>query len=222
MQFNETWGEMKPLKTIKMPIPTFPVYALPEIVKKYVEAVSEHTQTIVDMAAVVALGTLATCNQKKFVVFDEYIEPLNLYTVLVAEPGERKSSVLQCFTKFIKEFQKEENIRRKVAINQYKIHRELLENEIKLLKEPKKNMPDDLSEILLEKTEQLDSLNEVKPLRMFTDDVSPEALVTLLSKNNGAMSVISAEGGIFDIIAGRYSNKPNLDVFLKAHCCDEE
>lgn len=46
---------------------------MPEIMKNYVLAVAEHTQTTPDMSAVVALGTLATCNQKKFVVYDEYV-----------------------------------------------------------------------------------------------------------------------------------------------------
>ncbi len=36
------------------------------------------------------------------------------------------------------------------------------------------------------------------------------------------MAVISAEGSIFDIIAGRYTGqKVNLDVWLKGHCGDE-
>jgi Protein of unknown function (DUF3987) len=37
-------------------------------------------------------------------------------------------------------------------------------------------------------------------------------------ENGEAMSLISDEGGIFDIMAGRYSNGvPNLDLFLQAH-----
>lgn len=48
--------------------------------------------------------------------------------------------------------------------------------------------------------------------------MSPEALTTLLAQNNGAFSVISAEGGIFDILGGRYSKNPNLDTWLKGHC----
>ena len=32
--------------------------------------------------------------------------------------------------------------------------------------------------------------------------------------------MISTEGGIFDIMAGRYSNKSNIDVWLKGHCGD--
>lgn len=218
---SNTWYEMKPLEMKKMPLPSFPVNSFPLVVRDYVLAVAEHTQTSVDMAAVVALGILATCNQKKFVVYDEYVEPVNLYTVLVAEPGERKSSVLQCFTKFLLAYQKEENKTRQRDINEYRIKKEMLENEIKRLKEPKKTECEDLEEILLEKIEELEKMEEIRPLRLFADDTSPEALVSLLEKNNGSMSLISSEGGIFDIIAGRYSNKPNLDVFLKGHSGDE-
>jgi len=32
--------------------------------------------------------------------------------------------------------------------------------------------------------------------------------------------VLSTEGGIFDIMAGRYSSKVNIDVWLKGHCGD--
>ena len=54
----------------------------------------------------------------------------------------------------------------------------------------------------------------------FADDCSSEALTSLMASNNGVFSVISTEGGIFDIMAGRYSNKSNIDVWLKGHCGD--
>ena len=41
-----------------------------------------------------------------------------------------------------------------------------------------------------------------------------------MAANNGVFSVLSTEGGIFDIMAGRYSNKSNIDVWLKGHCGD--
>ena len=51
--------------------------------------------------------------------------------------------------------------------------------------------------------------------------MTPEKLASLLAENDGKMSVISAEGGIFESIAGRYSNGiPNLDVILKGHAGD--
>ena len=41
-----------------------------------------------------------------------------------------------------------------------------------------------------------------------------------MAQNDGRMSVISSEGGIFDVIAGRYSGSVNLDLFLKAYTGD--
>lgn len=58
----------------------------------------------------------------------------------------------------------------------------------------------------------------VKPLRLLADDTTPEALVSLMAANDGRMGIVSDEGGIFDVIAGRYnSGKVNMDVFLKAY-----
>ena len=57
--------------------------------------------------------------------------------------------------------------------------------------------------------------------RIVADDVTPEAAATLLAEQGGRLAVISAEGGIFDVIAGRYSSSvPNLDVWLKGHSGD--
>lgn len=57
-------------------------------------------------------------------------------------------------------------------------------------------------------------------MRFFADDCSSEALTSLLANNGGILSAISTEGGIFDIMAGRYSSKANIDVWLKGHCGD--
>lgn len=65
----------------------------------------------------------------------------------------------------------------------------------------------------------VDGVQEQQP-RLTADDCTPEALARLLSENCGKLTVISAEGGIFDILAGCYSRKPNIDVWLKGHCGD--
>lgn len=39
-----------------------------------------------------------------------------------------------------------------------------------------------------------------------------------MSKNEGAMSILSDEGGVFDIMSGLYSNgRANIDLFLQSH-----
>ena len=57
--------------------------------------------------------------------------------------------------------------------------------------------------------------NGEKPLTVLADDFTTEALVKLLHENDERIAVASAEGGIFGMMAGRYSTQPNIDIFLK-------
>lgn len=178
-------------------LPAFPVDALPDVVRNYVSAVAEHSQTAPDMAAVISLGVLAICLQGKYKIEGTpgYCEPLSLYTVVIAAPGERKSSVMRDMTTFLYEYEQEYNKAHSMEIRE-------MELELRQLQE------------------QLEEIPERKPVRLFADDCSSEALTSLMAANNGVFSVISTEGGIFDIMAGRYSNKSNIDVWLKGHCGD--
>jgi hypothetical protein len=57
--------------------------------------------------------------------------------------------------------------------------------------------------------------------RLVADDVTPEAAASLLAEQGGRLAVLSAEGGIFATMAGRYSGGvPSLEVFLKGHAGD--
>ena len=57
--------------------------------------------------------------------------------------------------------------------------------------------------------------------RLIADDVTTEAATSLLAEQGGRIAVLSAEGGIFSTLAGRYSGGvPSLEVFLKGHSGD--
>jgi hypothetical protein len=56
--------------------------------------------------------------------------------------------------------------------------------------------------------------------RLVADDITPEAAASLLAEQGGRLAVLSAEGGIFATLAGRYSGVPNFEVFLKGHAGD--
>lgn len=56
------------------------------------------------------------------------------------------------------------------------------------------------------------------PPRLIGDDITPEALARLMANNGGRLAILSADGGVFDIFGGRYSDSgPNIEVLLKAH-----
>lgn len=59
--------------------------------------------------------------------------------------------------------------------------------------------------------------------RLLADDATPEKLEVLLSENGGKLGIFSAEGGVFEVMGGRYAPKGrsgNLDVYLKGHAGD--
>ena len=59
---------------------------------------------------------------------------------------------------------------------------------------------------------------EMRAPRLWTSDSTPERLQSLLADHDERMALISDEGGIFEIMAGLYSDgKANIDVFLQAH-----
>ena len=62
-------------------------------------------------------------------------------------------------------------------------------------------------------------LPEVPALPQFwCQDITPEHLGTKLAEQNGRLGLLSAEGGIFENFAGRYSKGiANLDLLLQAH-----
>jgi primase 1 len=203
-------------------LPAFPVECLPPALGKYVQAVADNIQVSADMAAVSALTVCAVCVQRKFIVNPKpgWVEPLNLYAVIVAKPSERKSPVMKAMTRYLYEYAKEENERRAPEIEAYRTQRDILESAIASLMGSKAKDDGNKLENILDKKRELRELKPVRPLRLLADDVTTEALTSLIADNGGKMAVVSAEGGIFETLSGMYSNKVNIDAVLKAYSGD--
>lgn len=213
----------KPLKPSADSLPPFPIDCLPSRLRSYVEVVAIHTQTPVDMAAGAALGVLAACLQGKVKVEGNigHYEQTSLYIFLIAPPGSRKSAVIHAMTAAIEDYEQKYNEENKAAIRRNRQARESLQRDINRLTRQLEAKYDKLTELELQHTQdKLAELPEIKPLQIFTDDCTSESMVRLLRDNQGRMALISAEGGAFDNIIGRYTKKPNLDVWLKGICGD--
>ena len=220
---SQNFPPIVPLTPLCGSLPQFPADALPDTMQQYVCAVAEQTQTFPDMAAVIGLGVLAVCLQGKFRIegIPGYTEPLSLYTVVIAPPGERKSGVMRAMTASLYEYEQEYNRAHADEVRANRRERERLERQIAGLKKKLETRIDREAELELQHLEhQLEDLPELHSARYFADDCSSEALTRLMAANGGVLSVISTEGGIFDILGGRYSAKVNLDVWLKGHCGD--
>jgi hypothetical protein len=220
---NEPWEMPVPFDSPFI-LPNFPLYCFPDWVAEFIEAVAEDTQTPEDMGAVIALGVLSIPCNKIYKVQGKpgWEEPTNLFCTVIAKPGERKSAIMAHVTRPVYEYESIMNDFLRDEVSQNQTERKILEKEVEKLRE--KAAKDGTMESktkAIEKAVELSRFEDKKELRLSADDVSPEKLAGLLTEQNGRMAIISAEGGIFDIMNGRYSQQNmNLDVFLKGHAGD--
>ena len=195
---------------------------LPDGIKPYIEAVSESLQVPADMVSSLVLVVVSLCIQGRFWinVKPDWIESLNLYVVVVGRPSERKSPTLKEVTRPIFRYVDEENERRKPEIAEYELKKKIINGKLKVIQEAlsKKNSKTKYTmQDALDCQKELEELEEVKLMRLVVDDVTPEALVKAMKENDERMAIISAEGGVFGMMAGRYSNNTNIDIFLKGY-----
>ena len=121
------WEKPVPFSTLNTP--PFRVENLPGAVCAFVEQLAESTQTPEEMAGILSLGILATAFQSKYIVeiTPDWREPLCLYTVAVAPPGERKSAVISALSAPVYEFEAEQRELEAVEIARNQAERALLE-----------------------------------------------------------------------------------------------
>lgn len=222
----DAWEPAAPLRN--MTVPSFPTETLTPWLREFVEAVAEATQTPVDLAGMTGLAVLATCAAGVYEVSpcDGWCEPLNLWTAPALDPGNRKTAVFRDLTQPISDFEAELIAAAKVEVGIARSRRRTKEHMLaKAERDASQGKPDERMRAESEAARLAAELEETpEPVipRLIADDVTPEAAASLLAEQRGCIAILSAEGGVFDIMAGRYSGggAPNLDVFLKGHAGD--
>jgi replicative DNA helicase len=220
---QRAWSEPTPLGEHGV-LPAFPTEALPDWVREQAEALAEFTQTPPDMAATMGLAALSTAagGRVRFQIRPGWTEQANLYLVCAMPPASRKSDVFAGMTTPIYRIEDELAEQARPGIIEAQTAKEAAEAEVDaLLAKARKNT---------DSVDRQQLVAEVSSARMLADDlhvpptprltvsgdITPEPLTSLLATHR-CLAALSPEGDLFDIIAGRYSNKPNLGVFLKAH-----
>ena len=210
-----------PLNTIRVPPMRSDI--LDGWLSDMVEAVSQATETPRELPTLIGIGVLATACQKRFTVMPEedYFEPLNIWGACVLPSGHRKSAVVVRMNRPLFDWQEAQARLLEPKIKRIESERTTAEVRIKALRQKAGRQQEKFKyeEIRKEIEELEDDLPEIPicPV-LFTADVTPEHLGTMLSQQGERMSILSDESGIFDLMAGRYSNGiPNLDVWLQSH-----
>ncbi|MGW1811230.1 YfjI family protein, partial [Streptomyces sp. NPDC002078] len=220
---EERWPAPTPLGQ-QGPLPTFPVDALPAWVAEQVAAVAEFTQTPADMAATMALAALSTAAGGRVYVQirDGWVEQTNLYLVVAMPPASRKSDVFAAMTRPIYDVEAAMQEDARPSIIEAEVAKEAAEARAEAILAKARKADDSAAATSLVaeaaglRMEAESIAVPPKPRLTASGDVTPETLTKLLS-THGRLRVLSPEGDLFDIIAGRYSSRPNLGVFLQGH-----
>ena len=219
------WDSVIPFHQDKLPV--FPIDAFPQWLEDFIEAEAEATQTPPDMAAMMALSVLALAVAKKVEVRVNHgwFEPVNLWTLTTMEPANRKSAVVRDIMEPVVIFQREETRRLAPTIYEAQTRRKMIETRGEFIRgqaaKARKDDADPLMDEAIKLAQELADLQVPVSPKLWTDDCTPEMMGSLLSEHGGRMAVISAEGNIIELMAGRYSKgRPNIGVYLAGHAGD--
>jgi len=130
VNWPNTWHSLPPINAPLKPLEYCP------LITGSVNSVIEKTQAPPDLVFMSALSTLSTVSQGLIDVERPNLgpSPVGLYTIAVAESGERKSSVARCFEKPIHDFQRQENERYLERLSKYEIDKEIFDEELKAIR----------------------------------------------------------------------------------------
>jgi len=211
---NETqWGKPRPLRQTADTIP-FPLEALPPVLRNMAKAISVTTFTDVGMAGTAMLSAVGYCFSGMYRLAGKtaHTEPPVLYSLIIAQPSERKSPVMHFIKEPFDSFESKYNQDHREEIYKAQQDKKALEARVKAME--KEDEPDTAA--IAKLRVQADNIRNTSPIRIAVDDITPESLAIELSEN-GSLLMLSDEAGMLSNFNGKYSGGvPNLDLFLKA------
>jgi hypothetical protein len=210
---DDPWPEAIPLGQT-LTTPAFPLDTLPEWIRNHAADVANELQVAVDLPALLALSALGVAQAGHVVVHvkNTWRENVNLYIAVALPPGAGKSPAVRAMTRPIDMAERDARIDVESRIKYVELERTVIEG-----KKKKAEAAGDLATARGHLAElESDSLRVPVVPRYVADDATPEKLAQMMSEQGGRMALISTEGGPFEMMTGRYSERSNLEVYLQA------
>lgn len=204
-------------------IPSWPKRVFPEPIEEFVHELARFTETPVELSALLALSTIATAAHKKYQVQvkEGYCEPTNIWTIGILPPASRKSSVYKEITAPLKEWERQQKLLIDPIIKSATSNLKTQEARLKGLRSKAAQATNNAEYAKLQnQIEEIESMLPKVPTcpQIWASDITNEQLGVVMSNNDDTLSLLSDEGGLFDIISGLYSDgRSNIDLLLQAH-----
>ena len=200
---------------------------------RMVDTLAVSKQVPTDAAAMMLLGVASVAVGGRFVIAPRpadpsWCEPVHLYVVVALPSAERKTGLFQPLAAPLYAWERRECAAREECVattaSVYRAAqkaREKAENALSAaMASGDETVRGEATETLKRcvRDEQQAAREVVRSPRLVTNDATPEALVSLLCEQRGRMALLTDEGGsVFEMMAGRYTDAPNLDPYLKGH-----
>ncbi|MFG1619521.1 DUF3987 domain-containing protein [Nonomuraea wenchangensis] len=215
----DEWEDPIPLGAL-VELPPFPVDVFPSYIAAAVRGVAAEVQVPEDLPGALALSVLSTAagGRAEVSVRGQWREPLNVQTATAMPPGAGKSPAFRMMVTpvyaaekalqaAVKEKIKEKERERRQAVARAEEARR------------KAKTPEEV-DTAVDAVRMAEEIEVPVFPRLTADDVTPETAATILADQGGRLAILSAEGTYLEVILGRYSNKPNLELLLKGHAGD--
>jgi hypothetical protein len=220
------WSEPLPFDRPAEP-PPFPAQLLPAWLAEWVTHEAEATQTPPDLAGclVLALAGAGVARKVRVRVRDSWTEPANIFGVGILPAGDRKSAVCGDAMSPVLEHEAAERKRMRPIIAAKASAHKVMEVRLKKLEEKAAKEENQAEahryrDLAAQAAKELAEHVVPDMPQCYCDDVTPEKLTQLIVRQGGRMLLAGAEGTVFEVCKGRYSESANFDVFLKGHAGD--
>lgn len=223
----DEWDPPLPLIRPALPLPTA---NLPGLLRDVVVHVANVTQTAPDLGFLTALCTITAATRGRGRVSPAigWSEQSVIFAMAIADSGERKSPVRTHIAGALDALEATEQER---GLSEYRRKRawyELLQRKVARAEQKaaslNKDDPDEAEKAekadraYFELRTKFDNTPEPVELRLTADDVTPEKLGIVMAEQDGALAILSAEGGFLGTAGGRYAGGiANIDLILKAY-----
>ncbi len=208
-------GGWKPLPTLPI-VPQMDPVLLPPVLRSMAEAVARNLNISVDLPALIGLGVASSCVCGRVGVRlkPDWVEPAQLFLLGIVNSGEGKTPAFKQMAGQLFKMQADENRRRAKAIEADKAEYAVYEMKKKVAISKKR------TEEARQIAEEMAAfqLRMARPENRFLGgDVTPEKITEIMRDNNGSTAQLDDEGELFELLAGRYQDLPNLNPWLKGY-----
>jgi len=201
--------------------PSLPSGLFPDTVEIFIDRYAESLEVPRDLMATPCLAAMSAVAAPRAIIkvpsWEVKTQTINIYALVVADSGERKTPAFKAATEPIRKLEIDLQRAEELDIAKHNSWTEVLKaNKAAAQKEASKDVSDeDLRDAVHKASELLFNHRPKTVPSLITDDVTHQRLASLMYENDGAIAVFSDEGSFLNSVKGLWSSgEKNYEIYL--------